>query len=87
MPDLGGAIAWLNSPPLDRQSLRGKVVLVDIWTYSCINRLRQFPYVMNWAAKYKDAGLLTNTKRSRSARRIIASIDRARFALNATWAR
>jgi thiol-disulfide isomerase/thioredoxin len=57
-PNLGGAIAWLNSAPLDRQSLRGKVVLVDFWTYSCINSLRQFPYVMNWAAKYKDAGLV-----------------------------
>jgi thiol-disulfide isomerase/thioredoxin len=58
VPNLGGAIAWLNSAPLDRQSLRGKVVLVDFWTYSCINSLRQFPYVMNWAAKYKDAGLV-----------------------------
>jgi thiol-disulfide isomerase/thioredoxin len=58
MPALGGAIAWLNSPPLDKQALRGKVVLVDIWTYSCINSLRQFPYVMNWAAKYKDSGLV-----------------------------
>ena len=45
MPDLGGAVAGLNSPPLDGQSLRGNVVLVDIWTYSCINSLRQFPYV------------------------------------------
>ncbi|HXY32389.1 MAG TPA: redoxin family protein [Gemmatimonadaceae bacterium] len=56
--DLGGATAWFNSKPLTVQSLRGKVVLVDIWTYSCINSLRQFPYVMRWAAKYKDAGLV-----------------------------
>src|SRR5580700_11379490 len=43
LPELDGAIGWLNSAPLDRKSLRGKVVLVDIWTYSCINSLRQLP--------------------------------------------
>src|ERR1700733_2805329 len=58
LPDLGGAVGWLNSVPLDRKSLRGKVVLVDIWTYSCINSLRQLPYMKSWAAKYKDAGLV-----------------------------
>jgi len=58
MPELGGAIAWLNSPPLTRDSLRGKVVLIDFWTYSCINCLRALPYVEGWAAKYKDAGLV-----------------------------
>src|SRR5580698_5100476 len=58
MPELGGAIGWLNSAPLNRTSLRGKVVLVDIWTYSCINSLRQLPYMKSWAAKYKDAGLV-----------------------------
>jgi thiol-disulfide isomerase/thioredoxin len=58
MPELGGAIAWLNSAPLRRESQRGKVVLVDIWTYSCINSLRQLPYIMSWAEKYKDAGLV-----------------------------
>jgi cytochrome c biogenesis protein CcdA/thiol-disulfide isomerase/thioredoxin len=58
MPDLSGAIAWLNSPPLTRNSLRGKVVLIDFWTYSCINCLRTLPYVEGWAAKYKDAGLV-----------------------------
>jgi thiol-disulfide isomerase/thioredoxin len=56
--DLSGAVGWFNSAPLTTQSLRGKVVLVDIWTYSCINSLRQFPYIMRWAAKYKDAGLV-----------------------------
>jgi thiol-disulfide isomerase/thioredoxin len=56
--DLSGAVAWFNSPPLTDQSLRGKVVLVDVWTYSCINSLRQLPYVTRWAAKYKDAGLV-----------------------------
>ena len=58
LPDLGGAVAWLNSAPLSRKSLRGKVVLVDIWTYSCINSVRQFPYITSWAEKYKDAGLV-----------------------------
>jgi cytochrome c biogenesis protein CcdA/thiol-disulfide isomerase/thioredoxin len=58
MPSLAGATQWLNSPPLTRESLRGKVVLVDFWTYSCINCLRTLPYVRAWAAKYKDKGLV-----------------------------
>ena len=58
LPDLGGAIGWLNSAPLNGKSLRGKVVLVDFWTYTCINSLRPLPYVKSWAAKYKDAGLV-----------------------------
>jgi thiol-disulfide isomerase/thioredoxin len=57
-PSLGGATAWLNSPPLTPEGLRGKVVLVDIWTYTCINWLRTLPYVRAWAAKYKDQGLV-----------------------------
>jgi thiol-disulfide isomerase/thioredoxin len=58
MPDLDGAIGWLNSDPLSRKSLRGKVVLVNFWTYTCINSLRPLPYVKTWAAKYKGAGLV-----------------------------
>ncbi len=58
MPELSGAVAWLNSPPLTRDQLRGKVVVIDFWTYSCINCLRALPYVEGWAAKYKDAGLV-----------------------------
>src|SRR5271168_2718765 len=58
MPELSGAVAWINSPPLTRDALRGKVVVVDFWTYSCINCLRALPYVEGWAAKYKDAGLV-----------------------------
>ncbi len=57
-PDLSGAVSWLNSPPLNAKSLKGKVVLIDFWTYSCINCLRALPYVEGWAAKYKDAGLV-----------------------------
>jgi cytochrome c biogenesis protein CcdA/thiol-disulfide isomerase/thioredoxin len=58
MPELNGAVEWLNSPPLTRASLRGKVVLVDFWTYSCINCLRTLPYIEAWAQKYKDHGLV-----------------------------
>ena len=58
MPSLAGAVAWLNSPPLTTESLKGKVVLVDFWTYSCINCLRAIPYVQAWAEKYKDNGLV-----------------------------
>jgi thiol-disulfide isomerase/thioredoxin len=57
-PDLSGALAWLNSSPLSTKSLRGKAVLIDFWTYSCINCLRALPYVEGWATKYKDAGLV-----------------------------
>ena len=58
MPVLDGAVAWLNSPPLSNKALRGKVVLVNFWTYSCINSLRELPYMKAWAAKYEDAGLV-----------------------------
>ncbi|VVE37708.1 cytochrome C biogenesis protein [Pandoraea eparura] len=58
LPSLDGAVQWLNSPPLTAQSLRGKVVLVDFWTYSCINCLRTLPYVKAWAQKYRDQGLV-----------------------------
>lgn len=58
MPELSGAVGWLNSPPLTTKSLRGKVVVIDFWTYSCINCLRALPYVEGWSAKYKDAGLV-----------------------------
>ncbi|RBL71254.1 cytochrome c biogenesis protein DipZ [Pseudomonas sp. MWU13-2625] len=58
LPPLTGAVQWLNSPPLDAQALKGKVVLVDFWTYSCINCLRTLPYVKAWAEKYRDQGLV-----------------------------
>jgi cytochrome c biogenesis protein CcdA/thiol-disulfide isomerase/thioredoxin len=58
LPPLSGAVQWLNSPPLDAQALKGKVVLVDFWTYSCINCLRTLPYVKAWAEKYRDQGLV-----------------------------
>jgi cytochrome c biogenesis protein CcdA/thiol-disulfide isomerase/thioredoxin len=58
LPPLDGAVQWLNSPPLSAQALKGKVVLVDFWTYSCINCLRTLPYVKAWAEKYRDQGLV-----------------------------
>jgi cytochrome c biogenesis protein CcdA/thiol-disulfide isomerase/thioredoxin len=58
MPSLDGAVAWLNSAPLTRASLKGKVVLIDFWTYSCINCLRAIPYVEAWSEKYKSDGLV-----------------------------
>src|SRR5207237_1591055 len=58
LASLEHADAWLNSPPLIASALRGKVVLVDFWTYTCINWLRTLPYVRAWAEKYKDRGLV-----------------------------
>ncbi len=58
LASLDRANGWLNSPPLTAGSLRGKVVLVNIWTLTCINWLRQLPYVRAWAEKYKDHGLV-----------------------------
>ncbi|MFS2159278.1 cytochrome c biogenesis protein DipZ [Pseudomonas sp. Pseusp122] len=58
LPSLDGAVQWLNSAPLSAAQLKGKVVLVDFWTYSCINCLRTLPYVKAWAEKYHDQGLV-----------------------------
>jgi len=58
MPALDGATLWLNSPPLSAAGLRGKVVLVEFWTYTCINWRRQLPYVRAWAERYRDSGLV-----------------------------
>ncbi len=57
-PDFTGISHWLNSEPLTIQSLRGKVVLVDFWTYTCINCIRTLPYVTSWYEKYKDMGFV-----------------------------
>ena len=59
LPSFSGATAWLNSPPLTADSLRGNVVLIDFWTYTCINWLRTLPYVRAWAEKYRDYGVVT----------------------------
>ena len=57
-PSFEGGVLWLNSRPLSIEQLRGRVVLVDFWTYSCINCLRAMPYVEAWAEKYRDRGLV-----------------------------
>jgi thiol-disulfide isomerase/thioredoxin len=58
LPELGGAAAWLNSAPLEAAGLRGRVVLVDFWTLTCINWLRTEPYVRAWSRAYRDDGLV-----------------------------
>src|SRR4029453_6387436 len=58
LPGFDGATGWLNSPPLTAEDLRGKVVLVDFWTYTCINWLRTLAYVRAWAETYEDRGLV-----------------------------
>ena len=55
---LDGATVWLNSEPLTAEALRGRVVLVDFWTYSCVNWLRTLPYVGAWHERYSDDGLV-----------------------------
>jgi len=57
-PAFQGISTWLNSPPLQLEQLRGKVVLVDFWTYTCINCLNHLPAVQDWHEKYKDRGLV-----------------------------
>ncbi len=58
LPSFAGATAWIHSPPLTPEGLRGKVVVVDFWTFTCVNWLRTLPYVRAWAAKYGDRGLV-----------------------------
>ncbi|MEQ1819332.1 MAG: cytochrome c biogenesis protein DipZ [Terricaulis sp.] len=58
LPEFPEGAAWINSPPLTAAELRGKVVLIDFWTYSCINCLRSLPYVRAWAEKYRESGLV-----------------------------
>ena len=58
MPEIKGGVAWLNSTPLNSKSLRGRIVLINFWTYTCINSLRPLPYIKAWSAKYKNSGLV-----------------------------
>ena len=57
-PDFVGIEKWINSEPLKIEQLRGKVVLVDFWTYTCINCIRTLPYLKEWDKKYRDKGLV-----------------------------
>jgi thiol-disulfide isomerase/thioredoxin len=58
LPSLSGATGWLNSAPLTTEELRGKVVVANFWTYTCVNWIRTLPYVRAWASKYRDRGLV-----------------------------
>src|ERR1700719_3911749 len=58
LPAFDGATGWLNSPPLTESDLRGKIILVNFWTYTCINWLRQLPYLRAWASNYSGQGLV-----------------------------
>ena len=70
-PELTGIEAWLNSEALSIEGLRGKVVLIDFWTYSCINCLRTLPYVARWHDKFRERGLVVigvHTRRSSASK-------------------
>ena len=56
-PEFPGKLTWLNSDPLTLKSLRGEVVLIDFWTYSCVNCVRTFPHISDWHKRYGDKGL------------------------------
>lgn len=58
MPQISGISAWINSDPLDMAQLKNKVILIDFWTYSCINCVRTLPYLKSWYEKYHDSGFL-----------------------------
>ncbi len=81
-PSLAGASAWLNSQPLQMRELRGKVVLVNFWTYTCINSLRVLPYVRAWAEKYKAQGLVVIGVQAPEFS-FERNIDNVRWAINA----
>ena len=69
-PEFAGISGWINSEPLRMVDLRGKVVLIDFWTYTCINCIRTFPHLKEWHAKYADKGLVIvgYTRRSSCSR-------------------
>ena len=80
-PSLGGATVWLNSQPLTPAGLRGKVVLVNFWTFSCINSIRVLPYLRAWASKYKNQGLVVIGVQAPEFE-FEKSIDNVRWAVN-----
>src|ERR1035438_903034 len=81
-PSLRGGTAWLNSAALESNALRGRVVLIDFWTYSCINWRRSFPYVSAWAQKYRKHGLVVIGVHSPEFP-FEADIDNVQWAVNA----
>src|SRR3954454_16119218 len=87
LSSLERATEWLNSPPLTPAALRGKVVLVDFWTYTCINWLRTLPYVRAWADKYRDQGLVVVGIHSPEFQfeRNIDNVTRSAREMRVTW--
>jgi len=87
LPALSGATGWINSPPLTPAGLRGKVVLIDFWTYSCINCLRSLPYVNGWYEKYEDHGLVVIGVHSPefAFEKDVGNVKRAVHDLNVTY--
>lgn len=87
MPELNGGTGWVNSAPLTTKSLRGKVVVVDIWTYSCVNSIRQLPYLERWAAKYKNQGLVVIGVHAPEFgfEKVPANVENAVHGLNVTY--
>jgi hypothetical protein len=82
LPSLGGAIEWLNTQPLNMTQLHGKVVVVEFWTYTCINWRRTLPYVRACADKYKDQGSVSRgalTPSDKRSQEFIGGIPRFGF--------
>ena len=65
-PELRGLDSWINSEPLSIGGLKGKVVLIDFWTYSCINCIRSIPHIAEWYNKYKDDGFVLSKNKGRT---------------------
>jgi len=87
MPELDGATGWINSPPISKADLSGKIVLFDFWTYSCINCIRALPYVRAWEEKYRDHGLVVigiHTPEF-AFERVRANVERATRELKVTY--
>lgn len=86
-PQLIAEGPWINSPPLDMASLKGKVVVVDFWTYSCVNCVRTLPYLKSWYETYKDQGLVVIGVHSPefAFERELANVKRASEELGVTW--
>lgn len=86
-PEFTGINHWINSDPLTMRSLRGKVVLVEFWTYECINCLRAMPYVKQWHARYKDDGLVVVGVHTPEYghERVTANVERAVERLGITY--
>ena len=86
-PELTGITGWLNSEPLTLEELRGGVVLIDVWTYTCVNCIRTLPYLQDWYAKYEDLGLeiIGLHDPEFDFEKVTANVQRAADELGVTW--